>query len=256
MAKNRMIDTIFWEDNYSANLDPIEKLLFLYFLTNSSTSICGIYQITIKKIAVETGIDKEMVEKILTRFTRDGKIFYHNGWLCLRNFIKNQNQNSPTVIIGIKRELSEVPSDIMKMFIGYGYPMDTLSHLTKLNLKNDDSKESSPLQSLPRNSKLPQNANLTYRDVDNDGNPKPVRAEREKKSPSLVRLQNAFIEECHKQLDVRPIPHVKNLKMLKFATVFNSFSASCGKSWSSPNTFLITSEGGGAFAPPLYPTFA
>ena len=68
MAKNRLIDTIFWEDNYTANLDPIEKLLFLYFLTNSSTSICGIYQVTLKKIAVETGIDREMVEKILKRF--------------------------------------------------------------------------------------------------------------------------------------------------------------------------------------------
>jgi hypothetical protein len=139
MAKNRMIDTIFWEDNYSANLDPIEKLLFLYFLTNSSTNICGIYQITLKKIAVETGVDKEMVEKILGRFEKDDKVFYREGWIGLKNFIKHQNQNSPKVKKGIEIELGNTPETIKSLVERKG--IDTLSHsnsnsnsnLTKLN---------------------------------------------------------------------------------------------------------------------------
>src|SRR3990167_7010957 len=109
MSKSRMINTRFWDDNYTSGLDPIEKLLFLYFLTNTSTSICGIYEIPLKKIANETGIDKEMVEKVLARFTRDGKIFYVNGWVGIRNFIKNQNQKSPMVQKGIETELESVP---------------------------------------------------------------------------------------------------------------------------------------------------
>lgn len=118
-----MVDTKFWDDNYSSNLDPIEKLLFLYFLTNTSTNISGVYEIPIKKIAVETGIDKEMVLKILDRFSKDGKVFYYNGWLCLKNFVKNQNQNSPKVQAGIKNEIGLIPRDILEKFIGYGYPI-------------------------------------------------------------------------------------------------------------------------------------
>lgn len=133
MSKQRMIDTKFWDDNYSSNLDPIEKLLFLYFLTNTSTNISGIYEIPLKKIAVETGIEKEMVMKILDRFTKDQKVFYYNGWLCLKNFIKNQNQRSPKVQIGIKNEMAFIPKDIFNKFKDLGYGIDTLSHLIKSN---------------------------------------------------------------------------------------------------------------------------
>lgn len=115
MSKTRMIDTKFWDDNYSSNLDPIEKLLFLYFLTNTSTNISGIYEIPLKKIAVETGIEKEMVLKILDRFAKDGKIFYWEGWIAIKNFIKNQNQESPKVKKGIAEELKKVPVQILDL---------------------------------------------------------------------------------------------------------------------------------------------
>ena len=129
-----MVNTVFWEDNYTANLDPIEKLLFLYFLTNTSTNICGIYQITLKKIAVETGIDKEMVEKIIGRFERDGKFYYRQGWIGIKNFIKHQNQQSQKVKKGIEIELLKAPDEIKTLISGKG--MDTLSH-TNSNTNSD-----------------------------------------------------------------------------------------------------------------------
>lgn len=143
MSKSRLINTKFWDDSYITTLDPIEKLLFLYFLTNTSTNICGVYEISLRKAAVETGIEKDMVAKVIKRFSKDKKIFYQKGWICLKNFTKNQNQNSPTVKIGIEREIKAIPSDILEIFIGYGYPIAL--NLTKLNLtkentssKNDD----------------------------------------------------------------------------------------------------------------------
>lgn len=143
MAKSRMVNTIFWEDNYTANLDPIEKLLFLYFLTNTSTTISGIYQITLKKVAVETGIDREMVEKLLKRFEVDNKFFYREGWLGIKNFIKHQNQESPMVKKGIERELENCPDFIKDLVLNNEKVegIDTLSHLTKLNLTKLNSTE-------------------------------------------------------------------------------------------------------------------
>lgn len=81
----------------------------------------------------------------------------------------------------------------------------------------DDSAEPSPLQSTPQNSKLPLKSNFVTSDLDEDGNPRPAKVSQRKSEPGLMRLQNLFIERCDKDLGVRPIPHVKNLTMLKFA---------------------------------------
>ena len=121
-----MVNTRFWDDNYISNLDPIEKLLFLYFLTNTSTNICGVYEIPLKKIANETGIDKEMVEKIIKRFSKEKKIYYQDGWVVIKNFIKHQNTKNPKIAKGIEIELDNAPEHIRQ--IAYVYPMDTLSH--------------------------------------------------------------------------------------------------------------------------------
>lgn len=65
MAKRRYVSDNFRSDLWIENLDPLEKYLYLYLLTNQQVSICGIYEIQPKRIAYETGIDKEMVLKML-----------------------------------------------------------------------------------------------------------------------------------------------------------------------------------------------
>lgn len=110
----RMINTRFWDDDYTANLDQIEKLMFLYFLTNPATEICGIYELPLKNIATDTGIEKDMVENILKRFKRDKKVFYLNGWVAVTNFIFHQNLN-PSVVKGIENGLEQAPKPILDM---------------------------------------------------------------------------------------------------------------------------------------------
>lgn len=144
--KQRMVNTRFWDDNYTSNLDPIEKLMFLYFITNTSTTICGIYEIPLKKIAVETGIDKEMVNRILERFKKDQKVFYVDGWIGIKNFIKHQNQNSPKVKKGIETEMMAVPKDILDKMIAYGYHIHTLSHLNLNSNLNSNLNPPTPLK--------------------------------------------------------------------------------------------------------------
>lgn len=112
-----MINTKFWSDSYISELDPSEKLLFLYFITNPFTNICGIYEITVKQIALDTGFDKEMIFKILERFKRDEKIYYFNGWVWVKNFTKHQKA-SGNIQQGVDRALKEVPSSIMAQIKG------------------------------------------------------------------------------------------------------------------------------------------
>lgn len=123
MAKQRYVNTRFWIDSYISNLDPIEKLLFLYCLTNQQTDISGVYEVPLKTIATDTGIDKEMVIKILNRFEKDGKVRYEDGWIAIKNFIKHQ-QDNPKILKGIELSMAKCPS----WCIDYVYSIDSLSH--------------------------------------------------------------------------------------------------------------------------------
>jgi hypothetical protein len=134
MAKIRIINTRFWIDDYISNLTPKEKLLFLYFLTNPFTDICGVYEIPVKQIAMDTGISKDEVDKIISKFEVDGKIVYEGGWVGIRNFAKHQSIN-PKVARGIEIGLKSAPKSITdRLSIGY----DSLSHLNSNSNSNSN----------------------------------------------------------------------------------------------------------------------
>lgn len=148
MSKQRYIDTAFWLDNYTSNLDPIEKLLFLYIITNPNTNISGIYQIPVRLIAASTGIDKEMVLKVISRFEADNKVKYEDGWIAIKNFIKHQKIN-PNIEKGIINNLKKAPvgliewvfKDSSKGFERLLTPLNYLNLNLNPNLKDCGSNE-------------------------------------------------------------------------------------------------------------------
>ncbi len=123
-----MVNTRFWIDDYVSHLDPKEKLMFLYFLTNPFTDICGIYEVPMKSISIDTGIEEGPALKILKRFERDRKIFYRGGWIGIANFVKYQLDN-PKVMRGIELGLSKAPPELKRiMRHSLSLTMDRLSH--------------------------------------------------------------------------------------------------------------------------------
>jgi hypothetical protein len=127
MSKNTFFNTRFWQDSFTSDLDPVEKLLFIYCITSPYLSLTGIYEIPLKFIAMETGLDKEMVTKILNRFEEKKKVLYREGWLCVLNYPKYQSFKGEKLEIALEREIKAVPKDILDEFIEKGYPIDTLS---------------------------------------------------------------------------------------------------------------------------------
>jgi len=131
MAKNRYLNTHFWDDVWVVELDQIEKLMFLYLLTNPLTTIAGVYEISLRRIALDTGLDKDMILKILARFEDAGKVFYQDGWVAIVNFTKHQAIN-PKIQKGIDKTLSGCPDWVSDRL---SKPMDRLSKpLNNLNL--------------------------------------------------------------------------------------------------------------------------
>jgi hypothetical protein len=133
--KQRYINTKFWSDNWVSNLDPIEKLLFIYLLTNERTNIAGIYELPIKYMAVETGIEKEMIEKILKRFGNDNKVKYLNGWIYIYNFQKHQDLSNEKIRRGIEVIINDIPEQI-RVSIGYPYPSNNSNSNSNSNINN------------------------------------------------------------------------------------------------------------------------
>lgn len=94
MARLRSVSTAFWSDPFIEELTPIEKLLFLYLITNEKTNMLGVYEASNKKISFETGIELEMVSKCLERFESLGKVKRVGNWIILVNFLKHQSFNT------------------------------------------------------------------------------------------------------------------------------------------------------------------
>ena len=115
MAKNRYINTKFWSDTFIVELNPLDRYLFMYLLTNEHTDICGIYELPLSRIAHETGIEKEMIEKMFKRL--HGKIWYIEGWIFVKNFEKHQKVND-SIKKGIEKSRALVPAKILNIIKG------------------------------------------------------------------------------------------------------------------------------------------
>jgi hypothetical protein len=112
MAKQRIVNTRFWDDSYVIRLEPNEKLLFLYLLTNPLTNIAGVYELPQRRIVYDTGLDTSTVERALMKLERDGKAIVSGDWIAIVNFIRHQSLN-PKVLQGIRLELQKAPKELV-----------------------------------------------------------------------------------------------------------------------------------------------
>jgi DnaD/phage-associated family protein len=132
LAKYRQVHVEFWQDGFVLDLTPEEKYFYIYLMTNSKTSQCGIYELPKRIIETETGYNRETVDKLLNRFIDYGKIHYDESTkeIMLLNWIKYNSIKSPKTIACIKKELTGV-KNIGYLYAfdtlckGYGYPIDT-----------------------------------------------------------------------------------------------------------------------------------
>ena len=110
MATYRQIHIAFWQDGFVLELTPEEKYFYLYLMTNSKTSQCGIYELPKRIIETETGYNRETVDKLLQRYIDYGKILYDDATkeIIILNWAKYNLIKSPKVFACIKRELEKI----------------------------------------------------------------------------------------------------------------------------------------------------
>lgn len=110
MSTHRFLNVSFWQDAFVLDLTPEEKYFYIYLMTNSKTSQIGIYELPSRVIELETGYNRETVEKLLQRFIEYGKIEYNQPTkeIYIKNWAKFNWNNSEKVITRVKADLENV----------------------------------------------------------------------------------------------------------------------------------------------------
>lgn len=128
-----------WSDDWFYDLDPSEKLMWVFLLTNDRQNVAGVFKANERWIGANTGFERQVVEMILSRFEQVDKIRRVDDWIIITNHYKHQSL-SPKIESGIKRIVSELPKNVLER-----YPMDmvciryrTLLNLTLLNLSEGE----------------------------------------------------------------------------------------------------------------------
>lgn len=119
MAKYRNIQINFWQDPFVESLNFEEKSFFIYLLTNSKTTQCGVYETSVKLIAYETDLSKTKVSELIKRFVEFEKIIFNeeNGEILIKNWLKHNSFKSPKIYSCIKKEVESIKTVEFKNFI-------------------------------------------------------------------------------------------------------------------------------------------
>lgn len=124
MAIFRKIHVSFWKDLFVKKLTPEQKYFYLYLMTNSNTTQCGIYEIDFGMISYETGYNTETIQKLILFFESKGKIKYSTSTeeIAIKNWNKYNDSTSPKVKACVSKELKTVKNRVL---IQYLYSIDT-----------------------------------------------------------------------------------------------------------------------------------
>lgn len=113
MGKKRWVDTDFWTDPWVIDhLNPLDRHLFMYLFTNPQTNLSGAYELSLRLMSFQTGIESEELVRMLKRL--EPKAYYVDGYIILKNGVKNQNYKNENIKEGILREIRDLKSILLQ----------------------------------------------------------------------------------------------------------------------------------------------
>lgn len=120
MGVYRSVQVNFWQDEFVLDLTPEERYFYLYLLTCSKTRQCGIYPLPLRLVEMETGYNRETVEKLLQWFAAYGKILYdvETKELYVLNWLRYNSVTNTNIEKCVLRELKTVKNkEFVHMFL-------------------------------------------------------------------------------------------------------------------------------------------
>ena len=110
--KYRQVNTKFWSDVWVVDeLNPLDRYLFLYSITNDKANDLLIYEISKRTISHETGLTVDEIDRMFKRL--ESRLIYFKGFIIFKNGINNKNYN-PNQFIGMSKMLMDYPEDVIQ----------------------------------------------------------------------------------------------------------------------------------------------
>lgn len=92
MGIKRIVDTSFWTDGKVDDFSPEDKYFMVYLMTSPYTTQLGIYEISIKYVAIHLGYSQETVNVLLDRFeNKYGIIIFskETSEVAIKNYLRH-----------------------------------------------------------------------------------------------------------------------------------------------------------------------
>ena len=146
MTMYKQIQEKFWQSEFVLNLKPEERYFYMYLITNTMTTLCGIYRFSIKLAELETGLAPEVIEKYLRTFEGHGKLIVSKTTkeIMIVNWFKHNFKGNKKTIASINKELKDVKDkeflkQLYEICVQRQYPVEELfSGITLLAEKEEN----------------------------------------------------------------------------------------------------------------------
>lgn len=129
--KYSQFHTSFWESSVVESLEPLEKLVYLYFITAPASNIEGVYELRLKAAEVDTGVTRDVILETAKKIEekKRGGIFEDNEgktWVVVSKAMSRM-ATSPPIIIAAANLYSTLPRELIEYMrkINYHFPEGT-----------------------------------------------------------------------------------------------------------------------------------
>jgi len=114
--KTRIVYTKLWQDTWFKNLEPREKYLWLYYISNEDINIIHLFELPNEKAEYHTGIKQNDIQKIKEKFEQEGKIKSYKDYIFLSNAHKFETYSGSRNALQKLRILRLLSDDALQFF--------------------------------------------------------------------------------------------------------------------------------------------
>ena len=115
--KARQFQSRFWDDEFVVDATWQTRLAFVYLLTCSPMNMCGIFQLSDRKIIFDTGLSEADFEIAKEELSVNKKVVFKGGWVFVANAFKNcKVWKSPTNWNAWEEDILKVKPEVMDYF--------------------------------------------------------------------------------------------------------------------------------------------
>jgi len=106
-------------------LSPEDKLLFIYLWTNKHCNQAGLYEITLKTIAFDTGLPLEISFRTpIANWSRKSPGIQSKNLIWVKNFLKRQCKSQSFLIAAVKCLKAMRTNSLVMKFINYNQSLN------------------------------------------------------------------------------------------------------------------------------------